>query len=148
MAEFLPTVGMPFEHGLCESCNFRCDRVRPRIAKSKFGRSFFSGDFRWGFNGGAKWITHHACILTVSVVDAPQLLVRCQNCAHAGSSSQTMVAKLYLLHKVRGLSSWIPSSFQIVSIKWLRSGHRCAGGGRRRREVGGATEPQHNAARR
>ena len=104
MAEFLPTVGMPFEHGLCESCNFRCDRVRPRIAKSKFGRSFFRGDFRWGFNGGAERVAHYTGKFSVSVVDAPQFILILRDQIHGSSEHQTVRCIVPVRHiLLRGL---------------------------------------------
>ena len=71
--------------------NFRCNRVCPRIAKAEFGRRFFSGDFRWRFNGRAKWITQLAGMFPVGVVNAPELLAGLQsrNRFHCDSSPET-----------------------------------------------------------
>ena len=65
-----------FEDALCQDYNFRCNRVCPRIAKTEFRGSFFGGDFRWRFDGGAKWITQLARIFPVSVVNTPELTAR------------------------------------------------------------------------
>ena len=95
-----------FEDALCQDYNFRCNRVRPRVVKAEFGRRFFSGDFRWRFNGRAKWITHLAGVFPVGVVNAPELVARLRSHgrAHAGSSTQAGFAKMYQLHKMRGQS--------------------------------------------
>ena len=76
---------MFFEDEMCQPDYFRRNRVCPRIAKAEFGRRFFSGDFRWRFNGRAKWITQLASVFPVGVVNAPQLLARLRShgCAHA-----------------------------------------------------------------
>ena len=94
------------EDGLCQGYDFRCNRVRPRIAKAKFRSRFFSGDFRWRFNGGAKWITQLAGVFPVSVVNAPELLAGIQSRArfHGESSPETVYAKMYQLHKMRAQS--------------------------------------------
>ena len=81
---------MLFEDEPCQPHNFRCNRVGPRIAKTEFRGSFFGGDFRWRFDGGAKWIAQLAGVFSVSVVDAPQLFklfarLQSRGRAHAGS---------------------------------------------------------------
>ena len=75
---------MFFEDEMCQPDYFRRNRVCPRIAKAEFGRRFFSGDFRWRFNGRAKWITQLAGVFPVGVVNAPQLTARLwsHGCAH------------------------------------------------------------------
>src|SRR5437773_5549449 len=74
-----------FEDGLCQGYNFRCNRVCPRIAKTEFRGSFFGGDFRWRFDGGAKWITQLAGVFPVGVINAPELTawLRGHDCTHA-----------------------------------------------------------------
>lgn len=101
---------MFFEDEPCQPDNFWCNRVCPRIAKAEFGRRFFSGDFRWRFNGRAKWITQLAGVFPVGVVNAPELAARLRShgCAHAHSSAQAAFAKMYQLHKMRGQSVWCP----------------------------------------
>src|SRR5882724_7507778 len=76
---------MLFEDEPRQPDNFRCNRVCPRIAKAELRGSFFSGDFRWRFDSGAKWITQLAGVFPVGVVDAPQLFarIRSHGCAHA-----------------------------------------------------------------
>jgi hypothetical protein len=102
----LPMAWILFKDGLSQGYNFRCNRVRPRIAKAKFRSGFFGGEFCGRFNGGAKWITQLASIFPVGVVDAPQLAARLRSHvrAHAGSSPQVEFAKMYLIHKMRGQS--------------------------------------------
>ncbi len=102
--------GILFEDGLCQRYNFRCDRVCPRVAKAEFGRSFFSREFRWRFNGGAKWITQLARIFPVGVINSPKLIawLRSHGRAHAHSSAQAAFAKMYQLHKMHGLSTKCP----------------------------------------
>lgn len=101
---------IPFEDSLCQGYNFRCNRVCPRIAKSELRGSFLSSEFRWRFNGGAKWITQLAGMFPVRVVNAPELTARLRShvCAHARSSPQARIAKMYQLHKMRGQSVWCP----------------------------------------
>lgn len=84
VCQFPPMAWMLFEDEPCQPDNFRCNRVCPRIAKAEFGRRFFSGNFRWCFNGGAKWITQLAGVFPVGVVNAPQLIARLRShgCAH------------------------------------------------------------------
>ena len=76
---------MFFEDDPCQPDNFRCNRVCPRIAKAEFRGGFFSRDFRWRFNGRAKWITQLAGVFPVGVVNAPELIIRLRShgCAHA-----------------------------------------------------------------
>ena len=97
---------MFFEDELRQPDNFRRNRVCPRIAKAEFGRRFFSGDFRWRFNGRTKWITQLASVFPVSVVNAPELVagLRSRARSHGSSSPQAEFAKMYQLHKMRGQS--------------------------------------------
>ena len=74
MCELRPLSRMPFEDDLRQPYNFGRNRVRPRVIEAEFRSSFFSSDFCWCFNGGAQWITQLAGILTVGVVDAPELV--------------------------------------------------------------------------
>ena len=74
---------MFFEDEMCQPDYFRRNWVCPRIAKAEFGRRFFSGDFRWRFNGRAKWITQLASVFPVGVVNAPQLVARLQSRSRA-----------------------------------------------------------------
>ena len=53
--------------------------MRPRFAEAELRGGFLGGKFGGSFNDGAKWITHHAGILTVGMVDPPQLVARFQN---------------------------------------------------------------------
>jgi hypothetical protein len=84
-----------FEDEPCQPDNFRRDRVCPRIAKAAFGRRFFSGDFRWRFNGRAKWITQLAGVFPVGAVNAPELTARLRNhgCAHAWQFTTSSVSE-------------------------------------------------------
>jgi len=50
--------------------------------KAEFGSSFFSGDFRWGFNGGGAGDHQRVGIFPVGVVDAPQFIVRVHGQIH------------------------------------------------------------------
>lgn len=75
MAALLPMSRLPFQYPFRQLCHFWCNRVRPRVAESEFGRSFFSGDFCWSFNGGAQGIAKRVGIFPVGVVDAPQFVV-------------------------------------------------------------------------
>lgn len=61
--------------------------MRPRIAEAKSGGGFFGGKFRRCFNDGPEWITHHAGIFPVGVIDAPELILRTwsHGCAHGGN---------------------------------------------------------------
>lgn len=113
---------MFFENEPCQPDNFRRDRVCPRIAKAEFGRRFFSGDFRWCFNGGAKWITQLAGVFPVGVVNTPELvaLLRSHVRAHAGSSPQVEFAKMYLIHKMRGQSVRCPVSSHGKNATWSK----------------------------
>ena len=110
MCEFSPVAWRLSENGLRQDYNLRCNRVCPRIAKTKFRGSFFGGEFCCSFNGGAKWITHHERVFPVGVVDAPELLARLRSHgrAHAGSSPQAGFVKMCQLHKMRGQSVCCP----------------------------------------
>ena len=106
-----------FEDEPCQPDNFRRNRVSPRIAKAEFGRRFFSGDFRWRFNGRAKWITQLAGVFPVGVVDAPELGVRLGRrcCLHGQISAQSKCAKMYHLHKIQGQSVECPARGQFIA---------------------------------
>lgn len=108
---------MFFEDEPCQPDNFRCNRVCPRIAKTEFRGSFFSGDFRWRFNGRAKWITQLAGVFPVGVVDAPELVAGTQGhcCFHARISAQSNSAKMYHLHKIQAQSVTHPASGQLMA---------------------------------
>jgi hypothetical protein len=77
--------------------------VRPGVVETESGSGFLGSLFGGGFDNRAKWIAHLAGILTVRVVDAPQLVSRLQSrgCAHAHSSAQPGFGPVYLLHKMR-----------------------------------------------
>ena len=66
---------------------FSGDGVCPGRFKSEFAGSFFGGLFGGGFNDGAQRIAQFAGVLTVGVIDAPQLLTGRwrHGCAHARS---------------------------------------------------------------
>lgn len=59
----------------------------PGFAEAESRGGLFGGEFGRGFDNRAKWIAHQAGMLTVSVVDAPQLVARFQSRgrAHGGS---------------------------------------------------------------
>jgi acyl-CoA hydrolase len=59
------------------------------FTESKSGGFLLGGELGGRFNHGAKWITHHAGIFPVGVVNAPQLIARLQSRvrAHGGSST-------------------------------------------------------------
>ena len=97
---------LPFEYPLRQPCNFWCDLVCPWITEAEFGGGFFSGDFRRGFHGGAKWITQLARVFPVSVVNSPESLARiqCRTRFHGDSSPEIKSAKMYQLHMIRGQS--------------------------------------------
>ena len=67
------------------------DRMCPRFTESESRGGFLGGEFCGSFNDGAKWITHHAGIFPVGVVNAPQLVARLQSRGrvHGGSSSKS-----------------------------------------------------------
>ena len=92
MAASLPVSWLPFKYPFRQLGNCWFNRMRPRIAETKFGSGFFSGDFRWGFNGGTQRITQRAGIFPVGVVNPPELIVRLQNSgrAHGLHFSKTM----------------------------------------------------------
>ena len=87
--EFLPVTWAAFVMPLCLPRRYRIDWMRPRITKAKLRGGFLGDDFVGCFNDRAKWITHHAGIFPVGVVNAPQLVARLQSRgrAHGGSSS-------------------------------------------------------------
>ena len=78
----------------------------PRFTESESGGSFLGCELCGSFNHGAKWITHHAGIFPVGMVNAPELLAGLQsrNRFHGDSSPETKRAKMYQLHKMRGQS--------------------------------------------
>jgi hypothetical protein len=80
--------------------------MRPGVVEAESGGGFLGGKFGGSFDNCAEWITHLAGILTVPVVDAPQLLFRFQSrgCAHTHSSAQLGFGLVYLLHKMRAQS--------------------------------------------
>ena len=80
--------------------------MRARVGEAKLRGSFLGVNFRWSFNGGAKWITQRAGMFPVGVVDAPQLLAGLQSRVrfHGDSSPKTKRAVMYQLHKIRGQS--------------------------------------------
>lgn len=61
--------------------------MRPRFTEAESRGGLLGGEFGRGFDNRAKWIAHQAGILTVGVVDAPQLAARFQSRgrAHGGS---------------------------------------------------------------
>jgi len=61
--------------------------MRPRFAEAESRDCLLGGEFGWGFDNRAEWIAHQAGILTVGVVNAPQLTARFQSRgrAHGGS---------------------------------------------------------------
>lgn len=61
--------------------------MRPRITKPKPRGGFLGDEFAWRFNDGAQWIAHHAGILPVGVVDAPQLVARLESRGRAHARS-------------------------------------------------------------
>jgi hypothetical protein len=50
--------------------------MSPWFTESESGGFFLGGKFCGSFNHGAKWITHHAGIFPVGVVNAPLLVAR------------------------------------------------------------------------
>ena len=80
--------------------------MRPGGLKTEFPGGFFGGELGGSFDNRAEWIAHLAGILTVRVVDAPQLVSRFQSngCAHAHSSAQPGLWLVYLIHKMRAQS--------------------------------------------
>jgi hypothetical protein len=80
--------------------------MRPGVVEAESGSGFLGGLFGGGFDNRAKWIAHQAGILTIGVVDAPQLVSRFQSrgCAHARSSAQAGFGLVYRLHKMRAQS--------------------------------------------
>jgi hypothetical protein len=80
--------------------------MRPRVVEAESGGGFLGGEFGGSFDNRAEWIAHLAGILTVRVVDAPQLVSRFQSngCAHAHSSAQPGLWLVYLIHKMRAQS--------------------------------------------
>ena len=106
MREFLTMSWAAIGKPLCPS-RFSCrDRMRPRFTETKSRGFFLGGELGGSFNRGAKWITHHAGIFPVGVVNAPQLVARLQSrgLAHGGSSSQSEGAMVCLAHKDRAQS--------------------------------------------
>ena len=61
--------------------------MRPRFAEAESRGGLLGGEFGRGFDNRAEWIAHQTGILTVGVVDAPQLVARSQSRgrAHGGS---------------------------------------------------------------
>jgi len=106
VGEFLSVSWLPSEDLFRQLYHFGCDRMCPGVAEAKSRGSFLGCNFRWSFNGGAKWITQLAGMFPVGVVDAPQLLAGLQSRArfHGDSSPKTKRAKMYQLHKMRGQS--------------------------------------------
>ena len=106
MREFLSGSWSAFGKPLCPS-RFSCrDRMCPRFIETKSRGFFFGCEFCGSFNHSAKWITNHAGIFPVGVVNAPKLVARLQSrgCAHGGSSSKSEEAMVCQAHKDRAQS--------------------------------------------
>ena len=106
MREFLPVPRATFVKPLCMSHIFGTDRMRPRITKAKLRGSFLGREFVGCFNDRAHWITQLAGIFPVGMVNAPESAARIWSHvrAHARSSPQPTLAKMYLIHKMRSQS--------------------------------------------
>jgi hypothetical protein len=80
--------------------------MRPRVVEAESGGGFLGGKFRGSLDNCAEWIAHLAGILTVRVVDPPQLVSRFQSRgrAHAHSSAQPGLGMVYRIHKMRAQS--------------------------------------------
>jgi len=76
VAALLPISRLPFKYPFCQPGNGWFNRVRPRIAETKFGGGGFGGDFCRGFHGGAQGIAQRAGIFPVGVVYPPELTAR------------------------------------------------------------------------
>ena len=48
--------------------------MRPRFTEAESRSSLLGGEFGRGFDNRTKWIAHQPGILTVGVVDAPELV--------------------------------------------------------------------------
>ena len=85
---------------------FGSDRVRPWRFKAKFAGGFLGSAFGGCFDDGAQWIAEETGIFPVGVVNAPELIAwtRSRSRAHGRSSPQSVFAKMYHLHKMRGQS--------------------------------------------
>ena len=80
--------------------------MRPWIAETKFGSGFFSGDFRWGFNGGAQGIIQRTGTFLIGVKNPPELVAALLNrgLVHGSSSPQPFVVVVYQLHHMHAQS--------------------------------------------
>lgn len=106
MSEFLAMSWSALGKPLCPF-QFSCrDWMRPRFTESESRGFFLGGELGGSFNDGVKWITHHAGMFPVGVVNAPPLVARLQSrgLAHGGSSSQFEGAMVCLAHKDRAQS--------------------------------------------
>jgi len=50
------------------------DWMRPGFAEAESRSGFLGGELVRGFDNRAQWITHHAGVFPVGVVDAPELV--------------------------------------------------------------------------
>ena len=89
------------------------DWMRPRRFQAEFPGDFLGSKFGGRFNDRSEWITHQACVFTVSVIDAPKLVARLRyrNCArlHVRSSSHIETVVVYQLHNMRAQSVYCPA---------------------------------------
>jgi len=77
--------------------------MRPGFVEAESAGCFLGGKFGGSFDNSTEWIAHLAGILTVRVVDAPQLVSPFQSrgCAHAHSSARPGLGMVYRIHKMR-----------------------------------------------
>src|SRR5262245_61283582 len=103
--------------------------MRPGLAEAESGGRFLGGKFSRCFNNCAEWIDYQAGILTIGVVDTPQLVARTwsHGRAHGGSGAHTVQTVVYHLHKNHAQSVWRPMSshgkveMNAISMSWCLS---------------------------
>lgn len=61
--------------------------MRPGFTEAESRSSFLGGEFVGSFDDGAEGIAHHPGILTVGVVNAPELVARSQSRGRAHGRS-------------------------------------------------------------
>ena len=80
--------------------------MRPRFAEAESRGGFLGGNFGRCFDNGTERITHHAGILPVRMVNAPELVARLKSHgrAHGPRGAQPVFTMVYQLHNMRAQS--------------------------------------------
>lgn len=87
MAESLAVVLPMLRKPSCPLCLLWRHGMRPRFTEAELRGGFLGGEFVGSFDDRAEWITHHSGILTVGVINAPELVARFQSRGRAHGRS-------------------------------------------------------------